>query len=180
MKTEASGELLAWKLFICSLNCKKHEFLHIFLIRKLSFLLFPLIWKVDVLVQDWCTELSSNHTFIYPSIPSHLSVTGVTLILCDASSQTIIRYFFKSDDVCRLAVVFVFIFCLSFFCISTNLKCSCVLCVCAFKCMCRSQECLTWSWSTLSYITLVSWRPSISGRRVIQSDCTFTASYQGW
>lgn len=47
-------------------------------------------------------------------------------------------------------------------------------------CVCRSQECLTWSWSALSYVILGSWRPSISGRRVIQSDCTFKASCPGW
>lgn len=54
------------------------------------------------------------------------------------------------------------------------------VCACTFVYCYRSQECLTWSWSKLSCITPASWRPSTSGRRVIQSDCTFTASYRGW
>lgn len=57
----------------------------------------------------------------------------------------------------------------------------CIICVmCVYLCVCRSQERLTWSWSTLSCITLVSWRLFTSGRRVTQSDFTFTPSCQGW
>lgn len=43
-------------------------------------------------------------SFIYPCVRSPLSVTGVTLILCDASSQTIVRYICMLDGVCRFAV----------------------------------------------------------------------------
>lgn len=153
---------------ICRFNYQTMQH-YCFLLRK-----FPFRWKVDFLAQDLSAKPSLNHTFIYPSIRSHLSVTGVTLILCDASSQTIIRYICKLDDVCRFAV-FAFLIGFDFNLNQSDIYSSCVLCVCFYVCVCvcRSLECLTWSWSPLSYITLVLWRPSKSGRTVTHSDSPF-------
>lgn len=48
----------------------------------------PFTHKVGHLADNKCTNPFRKHSFVH----SHLSVTGVTLILSDASSQTIIRY----------------------------------------------------------------------------------------
>lgn len=80
--------------------------LYRFILRKLVFFSFLSVGKTASLQR---TNVLS-HTVIYPSIRSHLSVTGVTLILCDASNQTIIRYICKLGDVCRLAVFFYLVF----------------------------------------------------------------------
>lgn len=105
MKTEVCGNpLYCNKIHVCFWIIKTTPCISNFQLKEVVFTL-----KVDLLAQDNYDEpfiKQSCHSFIYPSVGSHLSVTGVTLTLCDASSQTIIRYICMSAVVCvcRFAV----------------------------------------------------------------------------
>lgn len=115
-----------------------------YLERKLFFLSVLLVKKFTSLHKTNALSLHQIiHSFIHPFV-----------LICDRCNPYFVRCIKPNHHKVYLELVWcvqvcsgVFLFLFNWYIIHS----SCVI----FVCICRSQECLIWSWSALSYFTLV-------------------------